>query len=128
MTGRTYGQFALDGECGQVYRFEQAGDITPAECAGMIAGLHQMRGQPLEAASAPARGSEARQRAVLVADLQWHWGGFYRVMWQDSPAGYRAVRRDNGSAIWMPSAAQLYAEISEDYCACPVPPGGGILP
>ena len=64
-------------------------------------------------------------RAVLLADLQWHWGEFYRIT--EARGGYRAARRDNGVAITRPSAAQLYAEISEEYCACPVPPGGGIL-
>jgi hypothetical protein len=119
VTGRTYEQFALDGECGQVYRAEQAGTITPRECAAMIGQMHSLRHQPL-AAEQPGQ-----DREVFLADLRWHWSEFCRITWD---RGYRATRLDNGAAITESSAALLYAEIMQDYNTCPVPAGGGFLP
>jgi hypothetical protein len=124
MTGRAYPEFALDGECGQAYRAEQAGKLTPRECALMIDQMHALRRLPL-AAGEPGQDREARERAIFPADLRWHWGMHYRITWD---RGDRAARLDNGAAITEPSSARLYAEMAEDYTTCPVPGGRGFLP
>src|ERR1022692_2467694 len=124
MTGRAYAALALDGECGKIHRLERTGDITPREASEMLDTLHSLRSCPLEAGG-PHQDRDARERAIFLADLRWHWGEFYRITWD---RGYRAARRDNGAAITWPSAAMLPQEIEVDSGTSPVPVSGGFMP
>lgn len=59
-----------------------------------------------------ARGDE-------LEDLRHHWGEAYRI---DYHLGqYRAVRRDDGSAVRADDAEALLELIREDYATKPVP-------
>ena len=55
-----------------------------------------------------------------LAELEWHWGDCYVI--EREPPGWRARRRD-GKGEWLtaPDAEALYAAISADYRADPMP-------
>ncbi len=96
-------------DCGRVYGFERAGDVTPAECAQMIGTMHALRGRPLDVAAVPP--GRQRDRAVFIADLRWHFGERYVIIWD---RGYRGVRAGDGAAVTCPSAALLFDELAGD--------------
>jgi len=54
-----------------------------------------------------------------LAYLRWHWGDAYKIT--RVYGMFRAVRRDDGSAVCAPTASKLRAEIFADYEARPVP-------
>ena len=64
--------------------------------------------------------SEAyRQRLREITALRWHWGGAYKITSRNGM--FRAVRRDDGSAVIAVTAESLRTEIRADYTARPVP-------
>jgi len=54
-----------------------------------------------------------------LADLRYHWGSAYKITSRN--AVFRAVRRDDGSAVTALTADSLRTEIRADYAARPVP-------
>ena len=54
-----------------------------------------------------------------LACLRWHWGEAYEIT--RAFGMFRAVRRDDGSAVSASTANWLAAEILADYSARPVP-------
>ncbi len=51
--------------------------------------------------------------------LQWHWGEAYEIT--RTYGMFRAVRRDDGSAVCAVTAEQLRLAIGADYQARPMP-------
>ena len=64
-------------------------------------------------------GKERRERDGEIADLRWHWGSAYKITSRN--AMFRAVRRDDVSAVTALTAESLRTEIRADYQARPVP-------
>jgi hypothetical protein len=128
VTHLTVTEAMLDSECAQIYGSEHSGDVTDTEATEMVTRAHALAGRPLYVDLKLPAGPAAEIRAVLLADLRWHWGEAYEITWRD-PAAFRAVRRDTGAAVETPIAGVLFAEIAADYRQCPVlPRGGGFLP
>ena len=65
-------------------------------------------------------GDEQRDRDL--ADLRYHWGEAYVITLVSGM--FRAVRRDDGSAVTASTPGHLIAEIRADYQARPVPRQG----
>jgi hypothetical protein len=62
---------------------------------------------------------EWSEREAEIAQLRYHWGGAYEI---SSPNGmFRAMRRDDGSAVSAPTADSHRTEIRADYHARAVP-------
>ncbi len=64
------------------------------------------------------RSAEAARDAAL-RDLDFHWGGAYRVA--AGTGGWMATRRDDGRPLIAGSPDELRALILADYSAQPVP-------